>query len=775
MKTLLIIAFWICCSGYAQSDTVYYKGDLDNLKVLYESIEPNERMSLGWDFASNRYEEFAGVKYETVESLNDNPDTAYVKSIDISGYGFAFELPMLSFSRLSKLDISDNYIYGDLYTIDTPFIDTLSANNNSFSFLIDSISALFESGGIGPHYLNISENNIVGEFQEVKINSNLKHIDVSGNQIQGLVTPDQLDSLEYIDISGNELQAYYQPILPTHRYIDISNNSIYNFFPDIVDADSLEVLDISNNRFYSLPDITSSTLRNLNLRSNIFSGVIPSIIITSDQQTDIRMSNNQFSSGYGNINIKTLGTLDLSFNNIDSLNEDIIFPNGRVFMRNNFIETLDLDEINIDSRVIYLSDNLIDTIILSDTNQNPPIIQLRGNRLDFEQLSKLPLSNYETFEGGYSPQNYSPEIIFDKESNLLFTTYKTTNSNRVEWAFGNGIKAEGDSVQLLDLGEVILTITDTRFPDLSLRNTIIIPAEPIKAELDQLKEIALNFNYHSWHNNQGWAEIVNDQDIDLDSIYGVRFTNKQISTGQISSVINSIDLSWNNLNNSNTDGYKISLPYLEKLDLSHNSIESIDTIFAPLADTILIKDNSLTDMPSIYANWDDTDLYIDLSINRFSFEEVERFDAIYGDSTATGDVKYSPQYPIVGIERNGNILSVKDTAENVMYNWYLNDTLVGKGQHYVAVEQGYYYAVVSHEVFPWTYRTDRYYFGSTGIESLHLVSYPETQIKNVFTLSGRQIPIMEGKTIQELNEILPNGFYIALTSNNKTIKISISN
>ncbi|CAO2823507.1 unnamed protein product [Amaranthus hypochondriacus] len=130
----------------------------------------------------------------------------------------------------------------------------------------------------------ISHANLTGKLPGKSWNSNISHIDLSGNHLKGKIPNSitHLENLISLDLSSNQLIGE----LPTSigdlielKNLSVSSNSLSGSIPEsIVSMASLVYLDLSSNQFNgSIPRFLADmkSLKYLNLERNNFQGILP--------------------------------------------------------------------------------------------------------------------------------------------------------------------------------------------------------------------------------------------------------------------------------------------------------------------------------------------------------------------------------------------------------------------------------------------------------------------------------------------------------------------
>ncbi|KAJ0975197.1 hypothetical protein J5N97_017162 [Dioscorea zingiberensis] len=212
--------------------------------------------------------------------------------------------------QLRTLDLSSNSLWGDvgLSLSEMRNVEHLDLSGNGFYGGIALDPGNFSSLGNTMRYMNLSGNKISGEFfssDSIAMFRNLEILDVNGNLIGG-----QLPKLG----SLTNLRAFRT-----------RNNQLFGPVPEELFGDGMPLveLDLSGNGFSgSVGSINSTTLKMLNLSSNLLSGSLPSSLGSC---TTVDLSKNMLSSDLSAVqNWKdTLEIIDLSSNTISGS-----FPNN---------------------------------------------------------------------------------------------------------------------------------------------------------------------------------------------------------------------------------------------------------------------------------------------------------------------------------------------------------------------------------------------------------------------------------------------------------------
>nr|GMC85057.1 receptor-like protein 12 [Ipomoea batatas] len=204
-----------------------------------------------------------------------------------------------------------------------------------------------------PSSLGLSQNQFIGHLPEISCNSSLAGIDLSNNQLDGLI-PQSISKLVHVEVlnlasnnfSGEVLTEIFLNIknlsvlnlqsnkfngtippwifcIPFLYELDLSQNQFTGNLPEISCKSSLSKLDLSNNQLDGLiPHSISKLLKanSLFLASNNFNGTIPPWIFIIPSLLGLDLSRNRFTGKLPEISNKSsLVFVDLSNNQLDGL------------------------------------------------------------------------------------------------------------------------------------------------------------------------------------------------------------------------------------------------------------------------------------------------------------------------------------------------------------------------------------------------------------------------------------------------------------------------
>ncbi|XP_066325591.1 probable LRR receptor-like serine/threonine-protein kinase At2g24230 [Miscanthus floridulus] len=173
-----------------------------------------------------------------------------VVAMDLSGNALDGGLPDLSPLRsLAHLNLSGNRLGGSIIGAFQEQLRVIDLSNNGFSGLN------FSSGYAGSAlmYLDLSGNQLTGEFTMAGRFQNLRHMNLAHNQLSNanlLVSMGEISGLEFVNLSSTglhgQIPADFSSRLVGLKVLDLSRNNISGIVPDMSSL-RLHVLDLSVN------------------------------------------------------------------------------------------------------------------------------------------------------------------------------------------------------------------------------------------------------------------------------------------------------------------------------------------------------------------------------------------------------------------------------------------------------------------------------------------------------------------------------------------------
>ncbi|KAG2582950.1 hypothetical protein PVAP13_6KG144400 [Panicum virgatum] len=171
-------------------------------------------------------------------------------AMDLSGNALDGDLPDLSPLRsLAYLNLSGNRLRGSAIGAFLEQLRVIDLSNNRISGLN------FSSGYAGSAlmYLDLSGNELLGEFNVAGRFRNLRHVNLAHNHLSNanlLVSLGEISELEYVNLSSTGLHGQIPPQFSSRlvglKVLDLSRNNISGVVPDMSPL-RLRVLDLSVN------------------------------------------------------------------------------------------------------------------------------------------------------------------------------------------------------------------------------------------------------------------------------------------------------------------------------------------------------------------------------------------------------------------------------------------------------------------------------------------------------------------------------------------------
>uniref|UniRef100_M1BW29 Hcr9-Avr9-hir2 n=1 Tax=Solanum tuberosum TaxID=4113 RepID=M1BW29_SOLTU len=243
-----------------------------------------------------------------------------------------FKSLLQNLTQLRELDLSQVNISSTIPLNFSSHLTTLSLTYTGLYGIIPE--SIFHLPNLETLYLGINHE-LNGYFPKTKWNSSASLIQLD---LSGMNFPDNLpESLGYHLTSLRSLDLAYcnlrGPIpesfsnLTRIEYLDLSYNSLNGTIPPgMLSLPSLNTIVLSNNHLSGpLEDFKSNSLISIDLESNQLQGHLPHSIQNLVNLTSLGLSFNNF-SGFVDVslfsNLKQLGELSLSYNNISLTNDN---------------------------------------------------------------------------------------------------------------------------------------------------------------------------------------------------------------------------------------------------------------------------------------------------------------------------------------------------------------------------------------------------------------------------------------------------------------------
>lgn len=314
-----------------QAYTKTYWGDTEALKELKNGLDPNS-VSQGsclssWDFfydpCDNAFSQqfTCGIRCDTVVSEYSRVTEL---SLDQAGYDGSLSASSLNLPYLETLDLSGNFLSGNIPDSlgKLTRLRRLGLSTNSFSgpipSSIGSLSNLAElyidnnnlegsipssfNGLVSLKRLELQQNKISGEFPDLSSLRNLYFLDASNNAISGDVPSTFPTSLVEISMRNNFLQgSIHESIrkLGLLQVLDLSHNRLTGPVSWALFAHpSLQQLTLSNNQFSSVEGPLNlglqSELLAVDLSNNELRGFLPAFMAYMPKLSALSLENNKF-------------------------------------------------------------------------------------------------------------------------------------------------------------------------------------------------------------------------------------------------------------------------------------------------------------------------------------------------------------------------------------------------------------------------------------------------------------------------------------------------
>jgi Leucine-rich repeat (LRR) protein len=181
---------------------------------------------------------------------------------------------LMHVNHMEDLDLSNNKIRGDI------------------------LNWIWERWNYDLMFLNLSHNWFTGMGLSSYVIpfSNILHIDVSSNKLQGHIP--MPPSAEFLDYSNNifsSLVPNFALYLTDTWYVRLSNNNIIGHLPHSICNTDVQVLDLSYNYFSGLvpPCLMETSLRVINFKENQFEGMLTSNISSECSVETINLHGNK--------------------------------------------------------------------------------------------------------------------------------------------------------------------------------------------------------------------------------------------------------------------------------------------------------------------------------------------------------------------------------------------------------------------------------------------------------------------------------------------------
>lgn len=458
-------------------------------------------------------------------------------------------------------------------------------------------------------YLNLSSNPLYGGFPPV-FPPNLITLDISytGLKILPSILFLNLESLQKVSLVGNYIKEISEG---TFQYlynlstIDLSYNSIENIEKGaFVSLINLYNLNLRGNKLVSFGGEhfnTGTGIEILNLSDNLLSYLSPTSFVIHPRLREIYLSNNRFTY-FPTDFIKPLQFLeyiDLSSNMLIGINEFAFSQIAR-------LNTLDLSNNKLDS---------VEELAFHNCTQLQTI-RLNGNNLE--------LLSERTMEGILRLKNFDlsnnklaslPETIFD-QSRLRVLESINLSGNKFTQIPVRALQKQSDNLYSLNIADNSLievfnqdTVSNVKMLDLSGNQLSENAVRGILGEAKVLRWLNLA--------NVGIKTIARLETPFLRhlNISGNNISNIEPLALERTTLLETLDISKNNLDLSNlTDTFK-TLPVLHTLDISDNPVKTINE--SSFAGFNALRDLRLVNLPEC------------VRIEKSSFKNLARLTSLH--------------------------------------------------------------------------------------------------------------------------------------------------
>ncbi|XP_019181975.1 PREDICTED: probable LRR receptor-like serine/threonine-protein kinase At4g36180 [Ipomoea nil] len=419
-------------------------GNLTNLKVM--------------EFEGN---EFSGSLPPTISNLNQ------LTVLHISFNHFEGEIPwVFCIPSLLFLNLTQNQFTGNLPEISCKSsLQIVGLNNNQLDGLIPhSIPNLFHttdlnlasnnfSGNIPPFifsipsllFLYLSENRFTGKLPEISSNSSLEIVDLSNNQLDGLI-PHSISNLldaSQLNFASNNFSGTIPPCIfsmPSLLFLDLSRNRFTGKLPEISSKSLLTSVDLSNNQLDGLIPHSISNLLNatvLNFAFNNFSGEIATeIFLNMEDLIVLNLQSNQLQGplGIAICNLSALESLILKNNNLNGTIPQCLGEHYALSVLD-----LGMNDFNwIFPTMFSKGGNSLTTIALNGNQLRGPIPRSLVNCIQLEALDLGNNKLQDTFPKwlGNLPKLQEPsQNIFSMALKVWSMSYMKVNKKQAIWKY----------------------------------------------------------------------------------------------------------------------------------------------------------------------------------------------------------------------------------------------------------------------------------------------------------------------------------------------------
>lgn len=271
-------------------------------------------------------------------------DSLVLTELDLSGNNLSGSISLITSTTLSILNLSSNALSGELPLL-TGSCAVLDLSRNEFG---GNLTRLAKWANI--EILDLSQNRLTGSIPEVTSQFlRLNYLNLSHNFLNSSLPKviTQFPKLTVLDLSFNQLVGPLLTALLTSSTVQelhLENNlfsGIIEFSPSSTFETNLQVLDLSHNQLSGyFPDGFGSLtgLKVLNLAMNNLSGSLPSSGVSSLSSLDI--SQNHFTGPLPNNFSNSLESFNASYNDLSGVVPENLrkFPSSSFYPGNSRLE-----------------------------------------------------------------------------------------------------------------------------------------------------------------------------------------------------------------------------------------------------------------------------------------------------------------------------------------------------------------------------------------------------------------------------------------------------
>lgn len=492
-------------------------------------------------------------------------------------------------------------------------------NNNLYTVPEKSFDSLFQLANINLEFNNIEAISV--ELFKASVHTKLKEIRLSNNRLTEIRqnTFQSLASLEVVSMSSNRIGR-----LETESFNDLRNATHINLSYNLIRR-------IAPRSFVNVPSLIKVELQN-----NLLTEFSFTYFENLSNPLLLNLSNNEISSCGSDEIIVNLDTLDLKYNSLNKIPKclkNIVFLR-RLFLdfnqiavldQNNFAHLISLEQLTLQkNNVVYIHKRAFNGL------QNLQILDLSKNLIShlhvgqFSSMPKLRILDLSCNNIRYLPKDVFTNTLLEMIdlSNNSFSMVPSLSLSEVgfslrHFSISHNNVDHVDSttfpnicfLHYLNLGYNKLSILrDNVFTSLGLVQNLDLTSNPIRANFKELFHYAQNLKDLTLAN----MGITSVPHLPLPNLISLNLSHNSIDSINRSSLkdlkqLKHLDLSYNRLIHVLVFHH---LPLLKSLDISHNPIKEIRTgTFFGLPNLQSLKLLDLQDLQRF-----DVDATVDLKI-----------------------------------------------------------------------------------------------------------------------------------------------------------------